>query len=173
MILIFKTKNTNAFSSIDNPGSCSGMSANWAKASLTYGGVRYAGMLSTAAANIAASAYMLMPAAGDSERVIEANNLVVGAHAQHGGPAPITVATVVNGLVALAGTYVWSLDFMGGGGHFMGWRNDAAAGKIEFFDPNYGLYSFDSVADVQANLPGLIGVYGLISEFETWEVTSN
>ena len=82
-------------------------------------------------------------------------------------------------LLNLTGHFVWSLDFVAGGGHFMGWRKDAAAGvgawppgtKIEFFDPNDGLYSFTSHADVNLNLPPLLAGYGAISQFETWSVT--
>lgn len=166
----FATVNTDDYTLINNPGRCSGMSADWAKASLTFGSVRYPGMLSTGTADIAASAYMLFPspnAGDDSKRAIEAVGLNVGLYSNRGA---MTVPNVVATLVGLTGHYVWSLDFIGGG-HFMGWRQDAGGGKIEFFDPNTGLYSFDSVVDVTANLPGLLAGYTPIVNFETWSVT--
>lgn len=181
MQLKFSSTNSDSFTQIANPGRCSGMSADWARKTIQFGGVRYEGMLSNAKANIVASGYVLYPAQGDAERAIESCGLNIEKHEQSISP---TTAEVAKTLSARFGIYILALDFTNGGGHFMGFRNlsskwsDSSGSwkkggqeALEFYDPNFGLYTFSGAADLRTSLaPFLAQKYGGITNMEIWQV---
>lgn len=147
MELIFATDNGVSFSKNLTPGRCNGLSCVWARASLVYGGARYAGMLDEGHINISQQAYEQQ---GASEvAALEAAGMEVTNRFELANWTPATAsATMANTL----GTFF--VDVKGAGGHAIGFRNDTANGArvFDFFDPNDGLYRSNDVADFQAGL---------------------
>ena len=151
MQLDYETNNGMKFSKIIDPGECMAMTCDWSRVSLTHGASRK-DLLNPAKWHIGQSAYE-KGQSRDDEQIIEAMGLNVVNKARD--VAIGSGSDVAAKLAKLQGTYVWGV--VGNGGHAMGYRNTGS--KVEFFDPNDGLYICDDADDFKTSVANELDTY--------------
>lgn len=160
MDLMFATDNQKKFNKRLEAGRCFGMCLDWAKQSLTLGGVNYAGALTEAKWDFYQSRYEISvcgkgTALQQHEKVITDAGIKI-TNGKGASVSPITSGTVVKELEKVNGTCIWVVTGPGGG-HAMGFRQ--VLGSVEFFDPNDGLYKCKSISGMKVDVANELDTY--------------